>query len=149
MGLKWFRARLSMEEEASKVQPMTGLYRRFSDYSESTNWKNAEVSVAKPPSVASYSMASDDNETMEYNRSKADLVSQTSSSIIDLEEITVKDDVKKLQISNYTVNNEEPSTSIKDPNIEQQSTHGKKSNKTTKDQNDAKSPICSDNELVI
>jgi len=146
MGLKWFRARLSLEEEASKVPAMTGLYRRIS-YFESTIQKNVKISAA-PPSVANDS-TSDDNETVEYDRSKADLTSQTSSSIIESEEITVKDD-KKPQTNNHIVENVEPS--IKDSNAKEQSERGKESNKITKDQNDmsdTKNPIYSDNELVI
>ncbi|XP_012523960.1 uncharacterized protein LOC105829546 [Monomorium pharaonis] len=145
MGLKWFRARLSIEKEQSKIPEMTGQYRRFS-YSESTNKKNVEVLIATPSSVASDS--SDDNETIEYDRSKTDLASQTSSSIIDSEEMMIKENVKKPQIINYMIENAEPSTSIKDPNVKEQSIHGEISNKTTKDQNDTKSPIL-DNELVI
>jgi len=134
-----------LEEEASKVPAMTGLYRRIS-YFESTIQKNVKISTA-PPSVANDSTTSD--ETVEYDRSKADLTSQTSSSIIESEEITVKDD-KKPQTNNHIVENVEPS--IKDSNVKEQSGRGKESNKITKDQNDmsdTKNPICSDNELVI
>ncbi|TGZ56201.1 uncharacterized protein LOC112454342 [Temnothorax curvispinosus] len=150
MGLKWFRASLSMEEEAAKVPEMTGFYRRVS-YFESAIPKNAEVSGA-PSSIISDSTASDDNETVQYDRSKADLTSQLSSSITDSDEITVKDNDKKLQINNHAVENAEPSTSIKDPNVKEQSTCGDESNKITEDRYDmsnTKSPISSDNELVI
>lgn len=148
LGLKRFRACLSIKKEASKIPEMTGLYRRVS-YSESTTQKNVEVSAA-PPSVASDSTASDNNETVEYDCSKADLTSQSSSSIIDSEETPVKDNNKKSQISNYAFEKTEPSTS-KDLNIKEQSPRSKESNKIIKDQSesDTKSPICSDNELVI
>lgn len=154
LGLKWFRARLSMEKEASKIPAMTGLYRKVS-YSESTIQKYAEVSTA-PPSVASDSTASDNNETVEYDSkfkssSKADLTSQSSSSITDLEETPVKNNNKKPQINNYAIENVEPSTSTKDLNIKEQSTRDEESHKIIKNQSesDTKSPICSDNELVI
>lgn len=145
MGLNWFRASLSMEEEASKVDTMTGMYRKISFFEP----KDVEISAA-PPSVASDSISSE--ETAEYDRSKADLTSQTSSTI-DLEEMTVKDTDKKSKINNHAVENTEPPTSNKDPNVNEQSgERDEESNKITKDQNDTpvtESPICSDNELVI
>lgn len=150
MGLKWFRARLSMEKEATKVPEMTGMYRRilYSEHIESAIEKE-EVSTTH---FSNNSMASDDNETIQYDHSKADLTSQLSSSITDSEEIMIKDNEKEPQINNYAVENAEPSAFIKDLNVKEQSTCDEESNKITKDQNDmsgTKSPICSDNELVI
>lgn len=152
MGLKWFRASLSMEEKPTKIPELTGLYRRVS-YSDLAIQKNAQVLTA-PPSMTSDSTASDDNETMQYDRSKADLSQSSSSSIIDSKEIIVKDNDKKPQMNNHAVENMEPSTSTKDPNIKEQpiATPSEESNKITKDQNDmsdTKNIICSDNELVI
>lgn len=149
MGVKWFRASLSMEEESTKVPEMTGLYRRVSDYELSTQ-KSAQISVTLL-STTSDSIANDDNETMQYDHPKADLSQSSSSSIIDSEEITVEINDKKPQINNVD-ENVEPSTSTKDLNIKEQSTHSEESNKITKDQNDmsdTKNIICSDNELVI
>jgi len=139
-----------MEKEAAKIPEMTGLYRRVS-FSEMAIQKNAEVSAA-PSSITSDSTTSDDNETVQCDRSKVNLTNQSSpsSSIIDSEEMTVKDN-DKAKINNYIVENAEPSTS-KDANTKEQLTRGEESNKITKDQNDmsyTKSPICSDNELVI
>ncbi|XP_018313392.1 uncharacterized protein [Mycetomoellerius zeteki] len=150
MGLKWFRASLSMEKEASKVPAMTGLYRRIS-YFEPAIKKNVEVSLSTPPLIASDSTLSGDNETVKNDRSRADLTNQTSSSIIDSEEITVKDIDNKPQINNHSVENAESSTSTKDPNVKEESARSEELNKITKDQNmsDTKSPIYSDNELVI
>ncbi|XP_011867444.1 PREDICTED: uncharacterized protein LOC105561765 [Vollenhovia emeryi] len=149
MGLKWFRARLSIEKAAAKVPEMAGLYRRIS-FSESSIQRTAEVSVS-PVSFASYSTASDDNETVPYDRSKEELTSQSSLSINDSEEITIKNNDKKLKINNHAVENAEPSTSNKDLNIKEPSTCNNESNKITKNQNDVldTSPICADNELVI
>lgn len=150
--LKRFRARLSMEKEAAKIPEMTGLYRRVS-FSEMAIQKNAEVSAA-PSSITSDSTTSDDNETVQCDHSKVNITSQSSSasssSIIDSEEMMVKDN-DKAQINNYIFENVKPSTS-KDANTKEQLTRGEESNKITKDQNDmsfTKSPICSDNELVI
>lgn len=148
MGLKWFRARLSLEKEATKVPEMTGLYRRIL-YSELAIQKNAEVSTA---SFSNDSTASNDNETVQYDHSKADLTSQLSSSITNSEEIMVKDNEEEPQINSYAIENAEPPAFIKDPNVKEQSTCDEESNKITKDQNDMsgiKSPIYSDNELVI
>ncbi|XP_011630887.1 uncharacterized protein LOC105422980 [Pogonomyrmex barbatus] len=150
MGLKWFRARLSMKKEASKIPAMSGLYRRIS-YFESATRKNIEISTMSP-SIASDSATTDNNETAQYDRSKADFTNQSSSSIIDLEKTMVKDNDKKSQINNHAIENIESSTSTEDLNIKEQSTYSEKSNKITKDQNnisDIKSPICADNELVI
>ncbi|XP_018359567.1 PREDICTED: uncharacterized protein LOC108758867 [Trachymyrmex cornetzi] len=150
MGLKWFRASLSMEKEASKVPAMTGLYRRISF--EPAIQKNVEVSLSTAPHlIINDSTSSGDNETAKNDRSRADLTNQTSSSIIDSKEITVKDIDNKPQINNHLVENAESSTSIKDPNVKEESARGEELNKITKDQNmsDTKNPIYSDNELVI
>ncbi|XP_011057397.1 PREDICTED: uncharacterized protein LOC105147823 [Acromyrmex echinatior] len=150
MGLKWFRASLSMEKEASKIPAMTGLYRRISF--EPAIQKNMEVSLSTAPIlIVSDSTSSGDNEIVKNNRSRADLTNQTSSSIIDSEEITIKDIDNKPQINNYSVENIESSTFTKDPNVKEESACSEKLNKITKDQNtsDTKSLINSDNELVI
>ncbi|XP_018342227.1 PREDICTED: uncharacterized protein LOC108748501 [Trachymyrmex septentrionalis] len=150
MGLKWFRASLSMEKEASKVPAMTGLYRRISF--EPAIQKNVEVSLTTAPLlIVSDSTSSGDNETVKNDRSRADLTNQTSSSIIDSEKITVKDIDNKSQINNHSVENTESSTFTKDSNVKEESARGEELHKITKDQNmsDTKSPIYSDNELVI
>lgn len=150
MGLKWFRASLSLEEGATKIPEMAGLYRRRVSYPELTIQKNAQI-LTSPLSITNDSTANDDNETMQCDRSKTDLTSQLSSSIIDSEEITIKDNDKKPQINNHAVENAEPCTSNKDSNIKEHSPRSEESNKITKDQNmsDTKNIICSDNELVI
>jgi len=150
MGLKWFRASLSMEKEASKVPAMMGLYRKISF--EPAIQKNVEVSLSTVPLlIVSDLTSSGDNETMKNDRSRADLTNQTSSSSIDSEEITIKDIDNKSQINNHSVENTESSIFTKDPNVKEESARGEKLNKITKDQNmsDIKSPINSDNELVI
>ncbi|XP_012062191.1 PREDICTED: uncharacterized protein LOC105625470 [Atta cephalotes] len=150
MGLKWFRASLSMEKEASKVPAMMGLYRRISF--EPTIQKNVEISLSTVPLlIVSDLTSSGDNETVKNDRSRADLTNQTSSSSIDSEEITIKDIDNKSQINNHSVENTESSIFTKDPNVKEESARGEKLNKITKDQNmsDIKSPINSDNELVI
>ncbi|XP_018045122.1 PREDICTED: uncharacterized protein LOC108685024 [Atta colombica] len=150
MGLKWFRASLSMEKEASKVPAMMGLYRRISF--EPTIQKNVEISLSTVPLlIVSDLTSSGDNETVKNDRSRADLTNQTSSSSIDSEEITIKEIDNKSQINNHSVENTESSIFTKDPNVKEESARGEKLNKITKDQNmsDIKSPINSDNELVI
>jgi len=150
MGLKWFRASLSMEKEASKVPAMMGLYRKISF--EPAIQKNVEVSLSTVPLlIVSDLTSSGDNETVKNDRSRADLTNQTSSSSIDSEEITIKDIDNKSQINNHSVENTESSIFTKDPNVKEESARGEKLNKITKDQNmsDIKSPINSDNELVI
>ncbi|CAL1683805.1 unnamed protein product [Lasius platythorax] len=140
MGLKWFRARLSIKKEASKVPAMTGLYRRVS-HSESNVAampKNEDTS----PSISSDTTAIANNEGAQYDRSKADFANQlSSSSIIDSEEH-----------GDYAIINTEPSTS-KDSNLKEQSlSRDEESNKINTEQSDSsdtKSRICSDNELVI
>ncbi|KAM0725019.1 hypothetical protein ACS0PU_009403 [Formica fusca] len=140
MGLKWFRARLSMEKEASKVPVMTGLYRRVSHFESNVlAMRKNEISSL---SIASESTAIANNEGAQYDRSKADLASQlSSSSIIDSEEIWH---------DNYVIVHTEPSTS-KDSNLKEESlSRNEESNKMNREQNDnsdTKNP--SDNELVI
>lgn len=140
MGLKWFRARLSMEKEASKVPVMTGLYRRVSHFESNVlAMRKNEISSL---SIASESTAIANNEGAQYDRSKADLASQlSSSSIIDSEEIWH---------DNYVIVHTEPSTS-KDSNLNEESlSRNEESNKMNREQNDnsdTKNP--SDNELVI
>lgn len=140
MGLKWFRARLSMEKEASKVPVMTGLYRRVSHIESNVlAMRKNEISSL---SIASESTAIANNEGAQYDRSKADLASQlSSSSIIDSEEIWH---------DNYVIVHTEPSTS-KDSNLKEKSlSRNEESNKMNREQNDnsdTKNP--SDNELVI
>jgi len=142
MGLKWFRASLSMEKEASKVPAMMGLYRKISF--EPAIQKNVEVSLSTVPLlIVSDLTSSGDNETVKNDRSRADLTNQTSSSSIDSEEITIKDIDNKSQINNHSVENTESSIFTKDPNVKEESARGEKLNKITKDQNmsDIKSPI--------
>lgn len=139
MGLKWFRARLSMEKEASKVPVMTGLYRRVSHFETNVSMRKNEVSS---PSIASESTTIANNERAQYDRPKADLASQSSSSSIN--------DSEEIWHDNYVIVHTEPSTS-KDLNLKEESlSRNEESNKMNREQNDSsnmKNP--SDNELVI
>ncbi|KAL6435971.1 hypothetical protein ACFW04_005657 [Cataglyphis niger] len=140
MGLKWFRARLSMEKEASKVPVMTGLYRRVSHFE--TNVSMMRKSEVSSPSMASESTTIVNNERAQYDRPKADLASQLSSSSIN--------DSEEIWHDNYVIVHTEPSTS-KDLNLKEESlSRNKESNKMNREQHDSsnkKKP--SDNELVI
>ncbi|KAL0106795.1 hypothetical protein PUN28_015383 [Cardiocondyla obscurior] len=155
MGLKWFRARLSMEKEAAKVPELTGLYRRMSDFESTPKFgkimkysTNSDITFP----IVNDSMINDNNRTVERDLSEADCTSQSSSSIINSEESMTKDSDKKIQINNHEIENVEPSTSTKNSTIKEQLISGEELKKITNDQNyisDTKNPVSSDNELVI
>jgi len=136
MGLKWFRARLSMKKEASKVPKLTGLYRRVSCFESDILMKEENKTFATPSTIND-SAISTNNEKTQYNYLKADLTSQSSSlPIINLKEH-----------NNYT--NAESST--KNTNIKEKSLiSNEQLNKINKNQSDISDKnICSDNEIVI
>lgn len=141
MGLKWFRARLRMKKETSKIPEMTGLYYRRVSYAElfaSTTRKNEVSDIqAFEPNV---SAASIKNESAEYDHSKVDRTSQSSLS-----------SSTHSKESNDTVENAKSSTKDSDANAEA-SMHDVELNKINKDKSDVsdtKKHISSDNELVI
>lgn len=140
MGFKWFRARLKIKKEVSKIPAMTGLYYRRESCAElfTTTTRKNEISD-KQVFEHNISAASINNESVQYDHSKADLKCQLS--------LSSSIHSKK---SNDTVENV---SSIKDPNVKRESsTHDMELNKTNKDENDVsntKKHISSDNELVI
>jgi len=135
MGLKWFRARLSMKKEASKVPTLTGLYRRVSCFESDISTKEENKTFAAPSTIND-STISTNNEKTQHNHLKTDLTSQSSSLPI----TNLKED------SNYT--NAESST--ENTNIKEKSLiSNEQLNKTNKNQSDMKSNIYSDNEIVI
>lgn len=146
MGLKWFRARLSInKEETSKFPTMTGLYKRVSyfEYNTSTVPQSPlYTSSATSPTISNDSTVSANDEEARYDRAKADLAGPLSSSITDTEER-----------DNRAAQNEELSTFTKDSSITKRSLmREEESNKLNKEQShtsDMKSHICQENEIVI
>ncbi|XP_029169981.1 uncharacterized protein LOC114939723 [Nylanderia fulva] len=61
MGLKWFRARLSIKKEASKVPAMTGLYRRVSPRFESNTTMPKNEDILNSPDILNTPTVSSDN----------------------------------------------------------------------------------------
>lgn len=143
MGLKWFRARLSLNKKgAYKVPTMTGMYRRIS-YSESNTLatrKNEYTFSAVSSSIANDSTSVNDKE-QQYDRTKEDLASQLSS---------LNTDLKR---DNYVIQNEGYTASMNDLNAaEQSSICGGEINKINEDQNyvtNTKDRFCQETELVI
>lgn len=138
MGLKWFRAHLSLKKlkkEASRVPGMIGLYRRTSHFE--SNVKNEVLAKNEDfsPSITSDSTAFANKEEAQHKRSKADLASQLSSSI----------DSQKHD--NHKNVNTDPSTS-KDSDLKEQALRQEKlnNNRERSDSLDVKSR--SDNKLI-
>lgn len=140
MGLKSFRARLSMNNKKSKVPELTGLYRRVS-YSESdvsTIQKNAPLFRRNILAKEIHN----NNETSQNDSSKSDVTDKLSSSTINEME----------ERANQTVENAK--LSIDDSNaLEQSLTDDKELNKINENQDDhasdTKNRISSDNEMLI
>lgn len=139
MGLKWFRAHLSLKKlkkEASKVPGMIGLYRKTSHIE--SNEVSAKNEISSSP-IISDSIVIVNNEETQRDRSKADLASQlsSSSSVIDSQEYDNHENV-----------NTEPSTS-KDSDLKESLSQDEELNKLNKERSDnldIKSQ--SDNELI-
>lgn len=84
MGLKWFRAHLSLaklKKEASKVPGMMGLYRRTSHFESNVKNEVLAKNEVSSPSIISDSTAFANKEEAQHKHSKADLATQLSSSI--------------------------------------------------------------------
>lgn len=124
MGLKWFRARLSINKKGTcKVPTMTGIYRKVS-YSEPNILamrKNEYTLPAVSSSIANNLTRANDKE--QDDRAK-DLTSK-SPSLLNTD----------LDCDNHVIQNEEPTTSIKNSNtVEQFSVRKEEINKINKDQ---------------
>ncbi|XP_025266937.1 protein starmaker-like [Camponotus floridanus] len=170
MGLKWFRAHLSLtklKKEASRVPGMIGLYRRTSHFESNVKNEVLAKNEVSSPSITSDSTAFANKEEAQHKRSKADLASQLSSSIdsqkhdnyknVNTDPSTSKDsDLKEqaLPQDEKLNNNRERSNSLNvksrsdnkliDSNLkEQYLSQDEESNKKNKEQSDS-----SDNELV-
>ncbi|XP_025160486.1 uncharacterized protein LOC112589860 [Harpegnathos saltator] len=135
MGLKWFRARLSINKKgAYKISTMPGIYRRVS-YSESNTlaMRKNEYSL----STVSSSIANDSTNA----NNKEDLTSQSQSLNTDLEH------------DEYVAQNEELVASIKELKmVKQSSIYEEETNETNEDQNhvsNMKDSTCQETELVI
>lgn len=144
MGLKRFRACLSInKEKAYKVPMMTGIYRKMS-YAESnilSTRRNEYAHSAVPSSFASDSKSANDKE-QQHDRAKDRTSQLLSSSDTDSERTNI-------------VSNEEPTASIKDLNAEKQLPirgRERKISRISKDQSyvsNTKDRICQETELVI
>ncbi|GAB1865200.1 hypothetical protein CAJAP_06279 [Camponotus japonicus] len=136
MGLKWFRAHLSLKKlkkEASRVPGMRGLYRRTSHFESNVKNEVLAKNEVSSASITSDSTAIANKEEAQHNRSKADLASQLSSS----------SSIDSQEHDNHENVNTNPSTS-KDSDLKEQSLpQDEESNKKNKEQSDS-----SDNELV-
>lgn len=140
MGLKWFRARLSMNKKEYKVPVMTGIYRRVS-YAESNalaTRKNEHMSPTVISSIANDSNANDKEQ--QYDRAKEDLVSQSPSSNVDNKS------------GSNVIQNKEPTASMRDSNAEESLMSGEETNKSNEEQShvsNTKDRVCEETELVI
>lgn len=142
MGLKWFRARLSIKKKVYKDQDMIGFYRKIS-YFESDISAVPRNANSGSSSFLYDSAVNSNNEIAQYDRSKIGLTSQlTPLSHIDSVE------------TDYTIQDIEASTSIESSNIAKELLiNGEKSKKVNKNDNnsaiDTTDCSCQDDEIII
>lgn len=143
MGLKWFRARLSIKKEKAKIPAMMGLYRRVSHSELNVAAMSKNEDISNPPPTISSDSTAIANNGAQYDR--------TADFIIDEDENYHR---RQLLIpkkhGNQAIVNAEPSTSIKDLNLKEQSlSQDEESNNMNTEQNDNSDKSRLDNELVI
>lgn len=137
MGLKWFRARMSMKKEASKVPAMTGLYRRVSYFEPdvSTIQRN---NVSAAPASMNNDSTSMKNEESQCDHSKSGPTSESSSLPI----------INTKEYDNRAIGNADLSMPAKDVMKERSLTPAEQLNKTNQN-NIPVTKAGSDNEIVI